>query len=110
MHKSWIVGNNFHKKAGQVEVVLAVSARKLIADRREALRYCLPCSVHHRRIATLPSALFVERLLRCQLVSSIQLSGCCHLGIELHSFCFQRSAFFAEAAVTRTRRSAMNQI
>src|SRR5260370_37562612 len=98
------------RRPGKSRLFWPFQQEKLIADQREGVRYCLPCSVYHRRIATLPSALFVERLLRCQLVSSIQLSGCCHLGIELHSFCFQGSAFFADAAVTRTRRSAMNQI
>jgi hypothetical protein len=60
----------FHEKAGQVKVHFGRFSKKLIADQREVRRCRGPSLLHHRRIATLPSALFVERLLRCQLVSS----------------------------------------
>ena len=49
----------------------------------------LPSLILNHRLALLPSALFVEFLLRCQL-GVLNLDGCCLLGREL-TLCFQRS-------------------
>jgi hypothetical protein len=101
----WIVGH-FHEKAGLVNLFfLAVPAKYPTTDQREAHYLASFPLVHNRRIAPLPSALFMEQSAPVP-VGVLNLNGCCHLGTELNRLCFQKLPFLADAAVTRTRRSA----
>ncbi len=101
----WVVGN-FHEKAGECEVGFSSSLPScefLPLSRAASVATCVPIWVHHRRIAPLPSALFVE-LFAPVLVGVLNFNGCCHLGTELDFLCCQKRPFLADAAVTRTRR------
>lgn len=81
----------------------------LIADQREARRFPRAfLSFTHRRIAPLPSALFVE-LFAPVPVGVLNFNGCCHLGTELNRLRFRKLTFLALHAVARTRRFAINQ-
>lgn len=97
---------HFHEKAGLVNLFfLAVPAKYPTTDQREAHYLASFPLVHNRRIAPLPSALFMEQSAPVP-VGVLNLNGCCHLGTELNRLCFQKLPFLADAAVTRTRRSA----
>jgi len=61
----------------------------------------------NHRFALLPSALFVERLPRCQL-GVLDWKRVLPSRSRTKCFCFQQQSFLADAAVTRTRRFALN--
>jgi hypothetical protein len=64
-------------------------------------------SLHHRRFALLPFALFVEQLAPVPVGVLNILFGCCHLKLRTeHSP--RRKSFRLDLAVTRTRRFAKN--
>jgi len=123
----WIVGD-FHEKAGPCQAVFLGRAiriadcrptggtvslqsflhRKVFrpaidtADRRPAggAQCCHP-KFSNRRLALLPSALFVEFFLRCQL-GVLNLEWV--LPSRTRTDTLQEKSFLADAAVTRTRR------
>jgi hypothetical protein len=75
---------------------------QLIADQREAHNAAIPKFSNHR-LALLPSALFVEQLLRCQL-GVLNWKRVLPSRTRTECRCFQRRSFLARPAVTRTRR------
>lgn len=80
------------------------------ADRRPAggAQCCRPEFLNHR-LALLPSALFVERLLRCQL-GVLNWKRVLPSRTRTERLCFPATSFLARAAVTRTRRFALSPV
>ena len=79
-----------------------------IADQREAHNAAIPKFSNHR-LALLPSALFMELLLRCQL-GVLNWKRVLPSRTRTECLCFQRLSFLARAAVTRTRRFALSPV
>ena len=85
------------------------AARRFSADQREAHCARVPSYIFHRRLALLPSALFVEFSLRCQL-GVLNLERALPSRTRTGYRCFAATSILARVAVTRTRRLGSNPV